>query len=507
MARVAHWAQAGSVGHYATGIERQNLMAPGAEMGMLHAYVLAQGDRLTNFPEWLAMVGCLVGVGSAARLLGTTRLGQLMAAVFVATLPMGIAQATSTMTDYVVALWVVCVAVETVSLLRQPQGERPEVVPLALAAALAVLTKPTAFPYLAPFALVVAIVILRRRGLSALLASAAIAAGLVLIVNAGYLGRNLVTYGNPVGPEGKRETHANEIMTPEVIASNLLRNAGLHAGTPWEPANDLVFRGIVWLHLRMGLGLSDPRTTVHSGFQVGPPSMDEKDAGNPLQAVLALAATAVLTIQVLRGRREARLPLLTLVLAAGSFLLLSSMIKFTLFASRYHLPFFVLVAPAFGYVVGRWNGWLVAGLAVVMALASSSWLLHLDERPLLQDSDGYSVATSPRQSLYFTTGHFLEGPYSAMASSVKDAACTSVGVMLSGDAAEYPLWPLLGDPKERIRIEWLVAGTPSARYRDPNFQPCAVVCDFSCPDGWTEVRGLPLALDTAGYRLYLSKQP
>jgi hypothetical protein len=94
-----------------------------------------------------------------------------------------------------------------------------------------------------------------------------------------------------------------------------------------------------------------------------------------------------------------------------------------------------------------------------------------------------------------------------MASSVKDAACTSVGVMLSGDAAEYPLWPLLGDPKERIRIEWLVAGTPSARYRDPNFQPCAVVCDFSCPDGWTEVRGLPLALDTAGYRLYLSKKP
>jgi hypothetical protein len=40
MARVAHWAQSGSLAHYATGIERQDLMPPGAELGMLHAYIL-----------------------------------------------------------------------------------------------------------------------------------------------------------------------------------------------------------------------------------------------------------------------------------------------------------------------------------------------------------------------------------------------------------------------------------------------------------------------------------
>jgi len=73
MARVAHWAQAGSLGHYATGIERQNLMAPGAEIGMLHAYVLAQGDRLVNFPEWLAMVASVIGAAALAGRLGASR--------------------------------------------------------------------------------------------------------------------------------------------------------------------------------------------------------------------------------------------------------------------------------------------------------------------------------------------------------------------------------------------------------------------------------------------------
>jgi hypothetical protein len=122
MARVAHWAQSGSLSHYATGIERQDMMAPGAEIGMTHAYVLSQGDRLANFPQWLAMVASLIGAGATARRLGAPRPGQLLAAVFVATLPMGIAQATSTMTDYVVAVWVICVAYRPSPIWRHSEG-------------------------------------------------------------------------------------------------------------------------------------------------------------------------------------------------------------------------------------------------------------------------------------------------------------------------------------------------------------------------------------------------
>jgi hypothetical protein len=99
----------------------------------------------------------------------------------------------------------------------------------------------------------------------------------------------------------------------------------------------------------------------------------------------------------------------------------------------------------------------------------------------------------------------LEEPYQAIVGRVEEANCSSVGVMLSGDAAEYPLWPFLGEPRGSRRIEWIVAGTPSARYVDPSFEPCAVICDGSCPSDWEDVRGLPLDSQEGALRLYLSR--
>jgi len=503
MARVAHWAQAGSLNHYASGIERQNLMPPGAEIGMLHAYVLAAGDRLVNFPQWLAMVASLIGAAAIARLLGAPRVGQLAAAVFVATLPMGIAQATSTMTDYVVAIWVICVAFETTVIVIEGSHGPRAIVPLALAAGLAVLAKPTAFAYLAPFALVAAIVILRRRGAVGLLRSSAVAAALILTVNGGYFGRNLVTYGNALGSSGTLENHRNAIFNWKVVASNLIRNASLHAGTPWEPVNEVVFRGLVWSHLKLGMRLADPRTSVH-GFQLARHEPNEDRSGNPVHAVVAVVALVLIGVATVRGDRAARLPMLGLLLAAASFLTLSSMIKFTTFGSRYHLPFFVLIASPIGYLAGRWrSSWIAAGLAVALALTSSSWLLRLGQRPLLEDQKGLSVVTSPRDSMYFTTGRALENPYRQIVDRIENAHCTSVGIALGGDAAEYPLWPFLGAPRPDLDVEWIVAGTPSARYANPDFVPCAVICDSSCPQEWTSVRNLPLDRDFLGFRLFM----
>jgi hypothetical protein len=67
---------------------------------------------------------------------------------------------------------------------------------------------------------------------------------------------------------------------------------------------------------------------------------------------------------------------------------------------------------------------------------------------------------------------------------------------------EYPLWSLLGAPRQDLKIEWLVAGTASARYSDAGFTPCAVVCE-KCPESWSTVRGLPERYHYGSFRLYL----
>ncbi len=145
MSRVAHWAQDRSVGIYVTGIERQNMMGAFAEYVVLHTYVLQGGDLFVNLVDWSAYLGCILAVAFIAGRLGTGKRGQLVAAAFAASVPMAIAQASSTMTDIVVAFWTLCVIAEIVAALA---FRKDDLADLALPGGryrLAILTKSTAF--------------------------------------------------------------------------------------------------------------------------------------------------------------------------------------------------------------------------------------------------------------------------------------------------------------------------------------------------------------------------
>ena len=79
-------------------------------------------------------------------------------------------------------------------------------------------------------------------------------------------------------------------------------------------------------------------------------------------------------------------------------------------------------------------------------------------------------------------------------------------MMLSGDDPEYLWWVLLGAPKANLRLEWIVSGTPSDRFTDPAFKPCAVICT-SCPTEWKSFRDLPLQYQSGDLRLFLKSNP
>jgi hypothetical protein len=142
LTRVMHWQQDRSLDFYATSIQRQLHLTPGAEYVTLHLQLLSGGDRLANLPQWFASMGSLFVVSLIAARLGATARGQALAALFCATLPMGILQSTSTQNDFVVAYWLAClVALVTDATTRG----WPWVLALGAALGLATLTKATAF--------------------------------------------------------------------------------------------------------------------------------------------------------------------------------------------------------------------------------------------------------------------------------------------------------------------------------------------------------------------------
>lgn len=502
MPRVAHWAQLRSVRPFATGIEVQNSRTPGAEFGVLHLYVLAGGDRFANFVEWFAMIGCLVGVSLIASQLGSGRAGRVLSIVASAALPMGIIQASSTMTDYVVALWMVCVASESLSLLAR-QDKSSEYFFVGASAGLALVTKPTAFAYLPPFAALGAYSLLRVRPIRRAVAEGIVVLAAVSVLNAGQVVRSIQVYGSPLAGD-QVGVHLNQLRTWRGLVSNVLRNAALQAGTPWDSFNRFVYLGVMKAHQLMALDVNDPRTTAHGEFGVPRPTTEEDRAGDPYHAILSLAAFGVLLVWRTRLPRVAWVYGLAV---ATTFLLFSFLFRWQVFGSRYHLPFFILFMPLIGLVVSTLLPLVFSrAIGFILLVLCWPWLVGIQQRPLLPDpaTGSGSILVESRSRLW--AGDSAYDSYTSLARSLDEVGCSRVGIMLSGTATEYLLWVFLGAPREDLQIEWIVSGTPSARFELPDFQPCAIICDWSCPSEWTIVRGLPLAEQIAGYRIFMERE-
>ena len=506
MPRVAHWAQERAVRHYATGISVQNSWAPGAEIAVLQYYVLAGGDRLANFVAWFAMFGSLVGTSWIAGQLGAPRRGQLLAAVITATIPMGIVQASSTMTDYVAAFWVVCAAAESLDFwARGPDPRR--VFFISAAAGLALVTKLATAPYLLPFAVIAAAGLYRRVTVRQLVGIAVAAILIVSALNVGHLVRNFSVYGNPLGDPAKVGLHTNQNLSWRGVASNVLRNAALHSGTPYPTFNQWIYDNILKTHIKLGLEINDPGTTSAGSFRRVPGLATHEDlVGNLAHAVLILM---VAPLALVRWRPLGRLPVFYMAAVIAGFLTFSLVFKWQIFASRLHMPFFVLFAPLIAVVFSRVfheNTSRLVGLALLVG--ALPWLVGINSRPLFPlpgRASVRSVLVESRETLLYVNGQNLIGPHQAMLGLIEAENCSTVGVAISGSGAEYPYWVGLGAPRESLQIEWLVGG-PSARLEKPDFQPCAVICQ-KCPEAWETIRGLPKVYDDTVFRLYLAETP
>jgi hypothetical protein len=501
LSRVAHWAQDRSIWHYATGIDRQTSMPPGAEEVVLNLYVLTQSDRLANFPQWFAMLGSLIGVSLIAYYLGAKSSGQWLAAGFAATIPMGIVEASSTITDYVATFWVVCVVVECLA--YHKNGENRSLIYISLATGLAMLTKPIAVPFLIPFACWLAYLLVKRHGLLSALKWAGVAILIIGLINAGYLTRNTITYGalsNPVD----FETHYNQLHTIPGFIATLFKNIGMQVGLPHlDELNRAWYLLILKIVVKLGLDINDPRMTAVGYFQVVAPSTYEDVASNPYHAYLIFALFIMMFFMI---KKLGRLVIVYGLLVASTFILFSLIYKWNAFGTRYDLAFFVLFAPVAGIIFEQFDKYKLGYVVTALLLVGSiPWLFSINSRPLIAKpgnaSAQKSILEDSRQNLYFANAPSLRDIYPQFTDIIKSQGCSDIGLMLLGDDPEYLLWVLMGAPRPSLRLEWIVSG-PTDRYSQPNFKPCAIIC-HGCTMDQSPLRGLEIAKQMNDLWLYL----
>ncbi len=497
LSRVQHWIQDRSVEHYPTHIVRQLFMSPFAEFVVLHLQVLSGGDRLANLVQFLSMIGCLSGVSILAGRLGAGKAGSLLAAVLCATVPMGILQSTSTQTDYVVAFWLTSFACLLFAL-----REAPSLWNYALAGGslgLTVLTKPTALIYAFPLVVWAMVISVRALGWKtwkpALLVPAAF-----LLLNAGYFSRNVELFGSVLGRDvAVSDNHvinaANETITLPLLLSNMARHLSVHLGTPSERLNAAIRETVERFHDVLGVSPNDPRTTI-ARYKFEIPSMNsrhEDEAGNPAHLILIGAAMAVF----LASRRfpKRSLPGVYLLCLIAAFPLFCACVRWQPWASRLHLPLFVLFCPFVAFVGEACLSARPAHLFMIaLLLLSLPWVLLNRSRPMIGREN---IFNSSRMSLYFANNPDLFGRYASVADALRIGRCGRVGLVMGENDWEYPLWVMLREGAhapvliEHVDVKNVSAGLARRGDWPGCGEPPDAIVEWSHPGGQTRltVRG------------------
>lgn len=473
LSRVMHWQQNQSLSFYPTSISRQLHLGPLSEMFILNFQVLAGNDRLANFVQFFAMIGCVLGVSLITKFLGGNIHAQVLSSVACMTLPMGILQSTSTQNDYVVSLWLVCFVG---LMLAQMQKENISLLLSILAGislGLAILTKVTVLIFGASFGLWLAVWLILRFKAKAWKQMTIFLLVLFVFITPHSI-RNYKLYGNPLGPmseSGRVEyIYTNEHYGFLAFTSNLLRNIALHLALPYEYFNDRVY-GAVWrAHWHLGMDIDDPGTTwTGVEFRVTY-STNENLAGNPLHLILSLISMLVL----LTRYRRSQVIVFALCLVAGLFLF-SWFLKWQPWHSRLHLPLFVLAMSLVGVTFsGRRSKWILYGIVLILSVFSLKYVFSNPTRPMLGEK---SVLVTDRTSQYFHELPALFGQYQQLSEAIVDLQCDDVALRTEIDDWEYPLWVMTDAHDRGIRFEHIMVENPSGML-DNGFSPCAIVTTY-----------------------------
>jgi hypothetical protein len=499
MSRVMHWAQDRSLAHYPTGFEPQLTNPIGAELSILQLRLLWGNDQLASLPQWLSLILCAIGVSLGAKLLGAGRKGQLAAAAFTISIPIGLLEATSTQNDYVAALWLIILAVFVLSACQRETGWA-EVLCISAALGLGLLTKGTFYPFAVPWGIWLGIHWLKQRHFLVFLKRGVVIALMVVALNAGYWSRNLITYGGPFGPTKWVSSMTSIDKGAKPIASNLVKNITLNLVTPSTRINNTIVNFI-----QSTFQATDPDVV---NFQLNWRWNHEDIAGNPIHLFIVIILIAVIFLMVALKRFKMQ-PLLWYTLAAiFSFFFFVLVTHFDQYGVRYQLPLVIIWAPVFGGVISRLSErWLVPLAIVFFFIISLPYVFFNSTRPLIAMKNGpepYAIHTirglditksssiffADQPALLFANWPELVNPYEEITQDISNYGCKQVGLRIDSHDLEYPYWWLMKAPQSGIRIESVYYSDQLKRYADPSFKPCAIICTIC--DGRIRLNGLNL---------------
>lgn len=455
--RVCHWIRQQSVMFFSTANSRQNIYQPLAEYAMLHLRLLSGSDRFFNLVQWSGFIASICLVSLLARELGLNRRGQLLAALFAATIPMVVLQATSCQNDLIAASFCLMLVYALVRLSTTDKASDAWFGGLALGTA--ILCKGTSYFFCLPPLVIFGIRYLlrfRSRGVGHVILRWMPVVLIAVAINTGFWTRNWLAFGDPLG--GAQQGVANSVYSNMSLAANIVRNLGSHLGTPLPGWNAHVSA------LVTKVGQATP-TFGDAPFRVTF-VLFEDDTGNLLHLLLAICCLGVWFF-----RQPTRQPLAGLLVAAGfcSAMFLCILLLWQPWITRFHTYFFLLLAPVCAWMLST-RPRLASATAMILLVGALPFLMLNVSRPVfnlslfkrfapseMHDLLKYrpSVFLAPRMAQYFGRDVLQRQEFEQAMHWLPHEPNTTSGLVVGGDDLEYRLWVIaekeLGGQLPRFR--------------------------------------------------------
>ncbi|MCR5502497.1 MAG: glycosyltransferase family 39 protein [Lachnospiraceae bacterium] len=475
LARVYHWDDNRSIGHYATHVIRQVADPVFPQIIVLHGYILTgRSDLFVNCPQCLAYLLNGVIVFGIMKELQIRKEWCLTGCILFFASPIVFAEALTTQTDHIAAFWTAAFAYLILPLLHDEKSldfdgkNRGRIVLMALIVGMGYITKPNTCILMLVFLTGLLILCIKRKErIRDMLLFAVIASVIVILITAPEMLRNLVSFRGLSHPEvGKKQLIGT--LLPNYVFINFLKNFTYNLPNFWTAqSGEHIKKVVCFLAEVLHVNIDDPAIAEWGRAYIVMPGRslgcDMGTAPVPFWLLTICAfAYPVPAVRRMMSSVEKRYFSLSVL----SILVFCCVLRWEPFVARYMICYMVVFIPAIILFLSRLSYRRTAYAAGAVSLFLSLALLY----------DLYGVAIDRAFTKTRPEGYFVEeemmADYLKAAEYLNASGAKKIGLVSSEYRYDYPLPALLRDCE---RIAHVNVENETAKYEDPDFRPDAVL--------------------------------
>lgn len=441
MARIPHWLSNHSLEHYPTNIYRQLYQPPLSSIILMHINVLSGGDYLSNTLQIGFLFVALKTIEQIGILLGVKKVAFML--LLLITIPSVILQASSVTNNIIESTFVLIAVLYALRITAHFKGKY--LIVIGLAAGFCLLTKGTAYIFIAPVYLITAInLLLRQKGILQSVSWLFLSGILALLINSGHYYRNYQLCGNLLGTDPiEAKKYAPEHNSVKNIGSNIIKNIGIHFGP--RPINQIAEKGIYKIHQMLGMDINGKGQNFNDfDYKITASPNTEDNAPNFIHMCLILSCTVLIlfTFRKARGEDASKKYMLFEIILL-QFILFNILLKWQPWHARNQIAMFFEFVPLIAVLIidkmpMRW----IKLLFTMLVVYAFTLILFNRLRPLIRLTPlttNLSIL-SPRQQKFYADRTEVSKEFEVIDAMIPNKNYLTIGMSVFWNEYEYPFF-------------------------------------------------------------------